>query len=156
MMNGKSSLPGKRSVKARSETTRARGERLRQIDRSFDRPVGKISRFIWPLREEWLLLVVGSLFLLDYISTYLALQHVEITEEGPLAAWALETGGFSFLFLIDLVAAIIFTLLALLARFLYRRSGLPGYARAAFVFLLFPYIIRTAVVVINNFILAFR
>ncbi len=146
----------KQSIRTRNEAARARGERYRQIDRSFDRPVGRISRFLWPFREDWLLLVVGSLFLLDYISTYLALQHVEVTEEGPLAAWALETGGFGFLFFIDLIAAVVFALLAFLARFLYRRAGLPGYARAAFVFLLVPYIIRTAVVVINNFILGLR
>jgi hypothetical protein len=155
-MNHKSFSSWKQSIKARNEAARARGERLRQIDRSFDRPVGKISRFLWPLREEWLLLVVGTLFLLDYISTYLALQHVGISEEGPLAAWALDVGGFAFLLLIDFVAAVVFALLALLARFLYRRAGLPGYARAAFVILLVPYIVRTAVVVINNFILGFR
>jgi hypothetical protein len=155
-MNGNFFSSWKQSIKVRNEAARDRGERLRQIDRGFDRPVGKISRCIWPLREEWLLLVVGTLFLLDYISTYLGLQHVEISEEGPLAAWALETGGFAFLFLIDLVAAVVFALLAFLVRFLYRRAGLPGYARAAFVFLLVPYIVRTTFVVINNFILGFR
>jgi len=128
-------------------------EKYKAIDRGFDRPVGRISRFIWPPREEWLLLVVGALFLLDFGSTYLALQHAEISEDGPLAAWALETGGFGLLFFIDIVAAVVFAGIAMLARLIYRKQGLLGYGRAAFVFLLMPYIIRTAVVVVNNFVL---
>ena len=135
---------------------RSRAEKYREIDQGFDRPVGRLSRYIWPFRETWLLVVVGSLFVLDYISTHIALQNANNYEDGPLAGWALRTGGFGLLFLIDVVAAGMFSLMAMLARYLYRKFGFPGYGRAAFIMLLAPYVVRTTIVVINNFILGFR
>ena len=76
----------------------ASAERNRQRDRSFDRFAEKLSRFLWPFKERWLVVVVGSLFATDYFSTYLALRNANNFEDGPLAAWALNTGGFALLF----------------------------------------------------------
>jgi hypothetical protein len=153
-MNGKAIESLKQSFRNMNKAARARAERNREIDQSFDRHVGRLSRIVWPFREVRLLVVIGSLFILDYISTYLALKNANNYEDGPLAGWALRTGGFGLLLLVDVIAAVVFALLAMLARYLYRRSGFQGYGRAAFVVLLLPYVIRTTIVVINNFILA--
>ena len=124
---------------------RALAERNRERDRGFDRHAGKISRFVWPLREAWLPAVVFVLGILDFTSTYVNLELIRnphVVERGPLAGWALERGGFPFLLAVDLVAAGV--------RYVYARSGLHGFGRAAFVFILAPYAITTTVVVINN------
>ena len=134
------------------------GEKSRAKDRSFDRPVEAFSRLLWPIRERWLLVVVFSLCLLDYASTYAALElsgNANVHEAGPLAGWALDTGGFAFLFVVDLAAAGTLSLVALAARYLYTRAGFRGYGRAAFVVALAAYVVRTAIVVINNLVVGF-
>jgi len=95
-------------------------------------------------------------FILDYISTYFALQNANTYEDGPLAGWALRTGGFPLLFLVDITAAGTLSLVALGSRFLYGRSGFKGYGRAAFIVVLLPYVIRTLIVVVNNVVLGFH
>jgi hypothetical protein len=133
-------------------------DKSREIDRGFGRYAEKLSRYIWPWRELWLLAVVGVLISLDYASTYAMLElnrNKDIYESGPLAAWALQMGGFYYLLLIDIVAASILSLLALIVRYFYTKHGYTGYARAAFVIVLAPYIIFTIGAVINNIILQF-
>ena len=134
------------------------GEKSREKDRSFDRPVGAFSRFLWPVQEKWLLVVVFSLCLLDYASTFAALRlsgSTNVYEDGPLAGWALDTGGFGLLFIVDMAAAATLSLIAIAARYFYTRAGLKGYARAAFVVALAAYVVRTTIVVISNFVVGF-
>jgi hypothetical protein len=131
----------------------------REIDRGFGQHAEKLSRFIWPWQEHWLWLVVGSLAILDFTSTYILLDvsgKNNVYESGRLAIWALDRGGFLFLLLIDLMAAVILSLAALAARYIYVKHGCKGYGRAAFVVLLMPYIIITALAILNNLILLFR
>ena len=139
-----------------NKTGQSLAEKTREIDRGLDWHVEKLSKFIWPIREIWLLFVVGYLFILDYISTYFALQNANTCEDGLIAGWALRTGGFPLLFLADMIAAGTLSLVALGARFLYHRSGFKGYGRAAFVVVLVPYALRTLIVVVNNFVLGFH
>jgi hypothetical protein len=74
-----------------------------------------------------------------------------------MAAWALRIGGFLYLFVIDVIAAVVLSLIALIARYLYNKHGFTGYGRAAFVFILTPYIVITLFAVANNiFLLQFR
>ena len=118
-----------------------------------------LSRFLWPWREHWLLLVVGLLAILDFTSTYILLelsQRDEVYESGLLAIWALDRGGFTFLLLVDIIAALVLSLAALTARYLYFRRGFKGYGRAAFVFLLAPYVVISSIASFNNIILLFR
>jgi hypothetical protein len=131
----------------------------REIDRGLGRYVERLSRFLWPWRERWLLLVVGSLAILDFTSTYILLElsrRNDVYESGLLAIWALDRGGFPFLFLIDIVAAVVLALAAMTARYLYIKRGYKGYGRAAFVFLLAPYIIIAPIAIVNNISLLFR
>ena len=133
-------------------------EKSRETDRGFDSPVGKLSRFLWPYHERWLLAVVGGLCALDYASTYAALElsrKPNVQEAGPLAGWALKTGGFPFLLLVDVLAAGALSLIAVAARYLYGRAGLTGYGRAAFVFALAAYVVRTAIAVVGNLVVGF-
>jgi hypothetical protein len=140
-----------KNMRARME---AAGERSRRIDRGFDINAGKISRAIWPINETWLFAVAGLIMLLDFSSTWFALsRNTNIGEVGLLAGWALETGGYPLLFLVDLVSIGLIGLLASAARYLFRRSGYQGYGRAAFIFIFVPYIIWTSLVVINNLVL---
>jgi hypothetical protein len=137
---------------------RAAGERNKARDRGFDKYAGKLSTFLWPPRENWLLVAVFSLCLLDFLTTYAALElgrNEGVYEAGPLAGWALSTGGFGFLFLVDLTAACVLGVIAFGARWVYTRSGLNGYARAAFVVALAAYVVRTAFAVVNNVLVGF-
>jgi hypothetical protein len=132
-------------------------ERSREIDRGLGRHAEKLSRIIWPAPEKWLIALVGLLALLDFTSTYLVLNmgNPNIYESGLFAAWALDSGGFFFLLLLDIAAAVVLSTLAFVARYVYRKRGLPDYGRAAFVFLLAPYVVITVVAVINNVIMFF-
>jgi len=141
-----------------SKSLKATAEKNRERDRGFDKHAGRLSRFLWPPSENWLLVVVFSLCMLDFVTTYAALElgrNKNVHEAGPLAGWALRTGGFGFLFLIDLTAACVLSLFALAARYLYSRYGLKGYARAAFVVALAAYVVRTGFVVVNNLVIGF-
>ncbi len=131
----------------------------REIDRGLGRYAEVLSRFLWPWRELWLLVVVGSLSILDFVSTYALLElsgKEQVYESGYLASWALEKGGFGFLFLVDIAAAVVIILVALASRYLYTKYGFRGYGRAAFVCLLIPYVVIAAFAIINNIILTFR
>jgi hypothetical protein len=127
------------------------GEKSRKIDQGFDITAGKISRAIWPIREVWLFAVAGFLMLSDFTSTYLAMKNdPRVGELNPLAAQALNKGGFPLLFLFDLAFVGLWCLLSLGARYLYSRVGYKGYGRAAFVLLMVPYIFWTSLIVVNN------
>jgi len=133
--------------------------KCREIDRNLGNYAERLSRIIWPWHELWLLLVVGILIIGDYTSTYALLElkrNPTAYESGRLALWALQRGGFPYLFVIDITAAVILSLAALIARRLYIKHGFTGYGRAACVFILTPYIIYTIYAVVNNIILQFR
>ena len=141
------------------ESARARLNRAREIDRGLGRYAKRLSRFLWPWRERWLLAVVALLAILDFTSTYILLELSRkngVYESGLLAMWAVDRGGFGFLLLVDMIAALLLSLAAFTARYLYIKHGFAGYGRAAFVFLLTPYIIMAAVAIINNIVLLFH
>ncbi len=133
-------------------------EKSVERDRGADPHVGAISRFIWPWPESRLLFLVGCMVALDFTSTFVAIELSGgefIGEGGRLANWALETGGFPALFLLDLTAVATMLAVAFAARRLYSRSGYVGFARITFVVALLPYAISTAGAVFNNIMLAF-
>jgi hypothetical protein len=128
----------------------------RDIDRGLGKYAERLSRLLWPWRERWLLVIAGILCFFDFLSTYLLLDVIgrtDVYESGFLARWALEIGGFFYLFIIDLIAIVIMSLLAFGARYVYVRQGLNDYGRAAFVFILFPYIVITILVIANNILI---
>ncbi|HEX9897436.1 MAG TPA: hypothetical protein VGA85_07270 [Dehalococcoidales bacterium] len=127
-------------------------------ERSLDRPLEAISRVLWPYPESKLIFYVSLLAVLDYLSTFIALElsgKGQLSEVGLLANWALETGGFPRLLFVD--AAVIFSLIcvAINAKSIYTRLGLRGFARAAFAFLLVPYFVFIMGAVVNNVLVAF-
>lgn len=127
-------------------------------DRRVENSVQKISKFIWPWTERQLLFFVGTVAALDYLSTYAVLElsgKRYLNEGGALASWALEKGGFAWLFLVDLGAVLAISLAALALRFVFLKYGFKGFSRAFFVFLLVPYAIMAIVAVFNNLVLAF-
>jgi hypothetical protein len=96
--------------------------------------------------------------ILDSVSTYAALKlsvNNQVTEVGLIASWALKTGGFPYLFLVEMTIIAVLLLLAMGARLLYTRLGFPGFGRTAFVFLLIPYAIIIMAVVFNNILVTF-
>jgi hypothetical protein len=127
-------------------------------ERHLERPVEKLSRVLWPWPESKLIMFVSLLAFLDFASTYAFLRlsgNQRVFEAGPLASWALQTGGFLKLFLIDGASMGLLILLALSTRLLYNRLGFPGFGRAAFVIVLAPYAIIIIAVVMNNILLTF-
>ena len=64
-------------------------------------------------------------------------------------------GGFTGLFLVDVVAASALLLLAVTIRFLHSKFGFKGFGRTAFVVMLVPYVVVTMAVVFNNIVLTF-
>lgn len=137
---------------------RARVRKSIERDRSKERYFEAASRSLWPWRESKLLATVSLVALLDYLSTYafLALSgNMRLTEGGPLARWALHQGGLSTLFLIDLAAVAGLAMLAVSTRLLYTRFGFQGFGRAAFVFVLVPYLVIALAAVFNNVVLTF-
>ena len=71
-------------------------------------------------------------------------------ERGPLAHWALETGGFPGLLALDAVGVIVLCLLAVAVRSVYAPFGYGGYGRAAYVLLLMPYAVAASLATVNN------
>ena len=127
-------------------------------DRSSERYVEAVSRSLWPWPESKLLALVSFLVVLDYASTYAVLElsgKTCIYEGGPLASWALQVGGFTELFLVDVAAASVLLLAALTIRFLYSKFGFNGFGRTAFVVVLVPYVVVTMAAVFNNIVLTF-
>jgi hypothetical protein len=93
--------------------------RSREIDRGLGKHAERISRFIWPWRERWLLVVAGSLCFLDFVTTYVLLMmsgRNDVYESGFLASRALARGGFLLLLLVDAVAIVVLSLLAFAAK----------------------------------------
>jgi len=136
-------------------------EKLRQgveLERSFDPRIDAISRRLWPWHENKLLFFVISLVVLDFCSTFAFLElsgNENLYESGPVARWALEMGGFSRLFLVDLIAACVLMLFAFIVRKAYTSKGFKGYGRIAFILVLVPYIVITIAAVFNNVALTF-
>lgn len=138
----------------------ARGIVKRSIerDRSSEPYVEALSRSLWPWRETWLLALVCLLALLDYVSTYAVLEfsgNEYVYEGGPLASWALQVGGFSWLFLVDIAAASVLLLVAITIRSIHSKFGFRGFGRTAFVFVLTPYVVITMAAIFNNIALTF-
>ncbi|MFC1978958.1 hypothetical protein ACFLVP_03120 [Chloroflexota bacterium] len=127
-------------------------------DRALEKQFEEASKSLWPWREAKLIWLVSVLVMLDFISTYTFLElsgNPRLTEKGSLASWALETGDFLFLLLIDFLAVGILIGLAIAFRKAFTRQGFAGYARASFVFLLLPYSVVTFAIVFNNIVLTF-
>jgi hypothetical protein len=126
--------------------------------RSLDHPIEVLSRKLWPYRESKLILYVIVLAFLDYASTLAAIELCgdgQVCEVGLLAKWALQTGGFAGLFLMDTMAIGTLIGMAIGVKSLYTKLGLKGFGRAAFVFLLIPYFLFVWAVVINNIVVSF-
>ncbi|MDO8751808.1 MAG: hypothetical protein Q7K03_11825 [Dehalococcoidia bacterium] len=118
--------------------------------------VERFSLRVWPWREAWLTRCVALLAVLDFLSTYalLELSHKRyVYESGPMARSALETGGFQALLVADFLAVGILCLLAVGARIAYSRFGYHGYARAAYVATLLPYVAVASFATVNNLVL---
>jgi hypothetical protein len=127
--------------------------RAREIDKGLGRHVEKFSRAIWPWRESWLIVLLGCLAIMDFLSTYVLLAlsgKAGVYESGRLAGWALAKGGFPLLLVVDMLAVAVLSLVAAGSRFLYARRGYSDYGRAAFVFVLVPYIVIVVYAVVNN------
>ena len=111
------------------------------------------------MANQWLLLLVALLAILDFTSTYILLElsgKNDVYESGLIAIWALDRGGFTFLLLVDILTAIVLSLAALVAKYLYTKHGFASYGRASFVFLLLPYIAIASFAIVNNVVLLYR
>ena len=118
--------------------------------------VAQLSRIVWPWRLGWLVPLVALLAALDLISTYLLLEHSGKTyayESGPLAAWALQAGGYNSLYIVNALGVGFLCFVAIAVSRLYTRLGLSGFARAAYVLALVPYAVASFVAVTNNVVL---
>lgn len=137
---------------------RARERIYRSVLRDLRREstVERLSRRVWPWREAWLARSVAILSALDFLSTYTLLELTNkryVYESGPMARSALETGGFQALLVADVLAVGILWLLAAGARIAYSRFGYHGYARAAYVAMLLPYVAVASFATVNNLVL---
>lgn len=127
-------------------------------DRASERYVEAVSRSLWPWRESRLLALVILVAVLDYASTYAVLElsgNEYVYEGGPLASWALQMGGFTGLFLVDMAAAMALLVVAITIRSLHFKFGFKGFGRTAFVVVLAPYVVVTMAAVYNNVALTF-
>lgn len=126
-------------------------------ERSLERPLEAVSKSLWPWSEAKLIRYVILIAALDYVSTYAFLKvssNHNLVEGGPIAGWALQTGGFGRLFLVDAATVLSLIFLALGLRSFYTTKGFRGLGRTAFVVLLVPYFVATLLVVYNNVLLA--
>ncbi|MFC1931210.1 hypothetical protein ACFLXJ_03310 [Chloroflexota bacterium] len=129
-----------------------------KTDQSSEHYVEAISRVLWPWGDSLLIALIVLLALLDYISTYVALEisgNEYLYEGGLLASWALRTGGFAGLLLFDLAAISALILVALAIRYLHSKFGFEAFGRAASVVMLVPYVLITVFAILNNFTLTF-
>ena len=128
------------------------------IERGLERYAVTLSKWLWPWREAKLIIVIACLAVLDYASTYAFLRlsvNSNVYESGPLASWALQNSGFIGLFLIDMLAVAVISMLSLGIRYVFTRLGFEGYGRAAFVLILIPYVIVTMAAIFNNVVITF-
>jgi hypothetical protein len=86
---------------------------------------------------------------------FLTFGSDRLVEAGLLAGWALKTGGFPKLLLVDVVAVGILIFLSLNIRSFYARLGFRKIGRAAFVFILVHYFVVIIAVVYNNVLSTF-
>jgi len=136
---------------------RNRARKNSERDRSLNRPVEAFSRLLWPYSESKLAIYVGILALLDFSSTFSAIglnHNNQIVEAGLLPSRALHTGGFSGLFILDVLYVGALICLAIGIRHLFRKYGFSGFGRAAFVLVLSPYLILAMATIFNNIFLA--
>jgi len=127
-------------------------------DRGRERYVELMSKSLWPWRESLLIILVGFLAMLDYVSTYAFLElsgNNNVYESGLIARWALDVNGFKGLLLVDILAVTTLIIIAISVRFIYTKFGFRGFGRAAFVVVLTPYVIVTMAVIYNNVVLTF-
>ncbi len=130
---------------------------LRQGKR-LERPMDNFSRVLWPYPESKLIFYIGILAFLDFTSTLVALTisgNGKIYESGYLAKWALQTAGFGGLFIVDSVSIGAIVGLALIAKAFYKKLGLHGFARTAFILMLVPYFVIIWGVIVNNILMVF-
>jgi len=141
-----------------SRLVKDRVQKSWERDRSLERYVEAASRLAWPWREPWLLPLVGTVAVLDYVSTYAALElsgKGYVYESGALAGWALRMGGFDALLMADIAAVVALLLGATATRFFCLKLGFNGFGRAVFVVLLVPYVVVAVAAAVNNTILTF-
>ena len=131
---------------------RVRFQKDVERERRLDGPLGAISRKLWPYPESKLVVYAIIVAILDYTSTFAALELSgnQVYEAGLMAKWALKTGGFPGLFLVDVASVSALICMAAGARLLYRSLNLIGFGRAAFVLPIIPYFVITMGVVFNN------
>ncbi len=137
---------------------KTRRQKYREIERNLERPILSFAQALWPFPEPKLILFVCAAAFLDYASTFTFLKlsgSTNVVEGGPLAKWALQTGGFPALFLTDALSVGILIGLAVGARFLFRKLGFAGFGQAAFIFVLIPYAVIILAVIFNNILLSF-
>ena len=128
-------------------------ERSLERSRAMERRMSIISKAVWPWHHAWLFPLVALLAALDLISTYAFLElsgKPDVYEAGPLAAWALNRGGFNGLYIMNAVAVGSLSLIALAARRYYLKLGLKAFARTAYVVVLVPYALVAFAAVVNN------
>ena len=117
-----------------------------------------ISQALWPYTELKLVFYIGVLAVLDFTSTFVALElsgSKQIYEAGFLAKWALQIGGFPGLLIVDATSVGALICLAFMAKAFYLKLGLKGFGRAAFILMLMPYFLIIWGIITNNILLAF-
>lgn len=129
----------------------------RRLLSDLERLTSLLSRTIWPWPESRLPLMVVILIGIDFLSTvtFLRISGGRFGEAGLLASWALQTGGYTGLFIMDLSAIGLLVIGATSIKRLYIRKGRSDLGRTAFVLLLAPYAVATVAVVCNNIIIIF-
>lgn len=126
--------------------------------RKFERQVYAFSHVLWPYTELKLVFYISVLAVLDFTSTFVALElsgNKHIYEAGFLAKWALQIGGFPALLIVDIISICVLIFLAFIAKAFYIKLGLKGFGRAAFVLMLIPYFLIIWGIITNNILLAF-
>ena len=126
-------------------------------DRRFEPSVERVSRYLWPWREAWLVRTAFLVAALDFLSTYALLDLSNKTnayERGILASRALQIDGYRGLLIMNLAAVGAICLVAIGTRLLYSRFGYHGFARAGFVAAILPYTLAAFLAAVNNVVRA--
>jgi hypothetical protein len=134
------------------DSLKNRFQRNLERTREIERPVEVFANKLWPWSASRLILLIGILAVLDYLSTYAFLNsgNKQVVEGGLLAGWALQTGGYLKLLVVDFLAVGSLIGMALGMRSLYTKLGFQELGRTALIFLLTPYLITIFAVVFNN------